>query len=143
MGDARRDQRRVLQAALVAAVLSGGPSTTWALARRGPRAAAVAGLEATRAVGVLVPWPPPARPGLVRGTLAHLAVSIAVGQLLGATLPRGRSPAWGGLSGLAIGWLNLAVIAPRRYPELAGLPLGPQLADNAAFGVVFAAVADR
>jgi hypothetical protein len=141
-----RRQRRVLEGAAVAAVLSGAPSVGHALvagagAERGStRAAWRSGLDATRAVGTLVPG---GRPGLVRGAAAHLAISWAVGEALGATLPREHSVAWGTIAGLAVGWVNLAMIARRRYPDIAALPLGPQLADNAAFGAVFAAVADR
>jgi hypothetical protein len=131
-----RDRRAILQGAAVASVASGVPSSAYALLRgRDPRAE---GLTATRAIGTLV-WP--GTPGLARGALAHGAVSFAVGGALGVTLPRRWSVAWGALAGLAIGWVNLAVIAPRRYPAIASLPLGPQLADNAAFGAIFAAVA--
>jgi hypothetical protein len=70
-------------------------------------------------------------------------ISIIVGEALGATLPARRSVRWGALAGVVVGWVNLAVLARRAFPELASLPLGPQLADNAAFGAVFAAVADR
>ena len=139
-GGAQRGQRRVLEAAAVASVLSGAPSATWALAHEGPGAALRGGLTATRAVATLVP---PGRPGLVRGSVVHLAISVAVGEGLAAVLPCQRSAAWGTLAGLAVGWVNLAVIARRRYPEIAALGLGPQLADNAAFGAVFAAVVDR
>jgi hypothetical protein len=112
------------------------PSSAYALlSGRDPRAE---GLAATRAIGTLV-WP--GTPGLVRGVLAHGAVSLAVGWALGVTLPRRGSVAVGALAGLAIGWVNLMVIAPRRYPAIASLPLAPQLADNAAFGAIFAVAA--
>jgi hypothetical protein len=136
----RRDQRRILEGAAVAAVLSGTPSSLHAVIGGSPTAALRQGLAATRAIGTLVA---PGRPGVVRGAVVHLAISLGVGELLGATLPRRGSIAAGAAAGAGIGWLNLAVIARRRYPALAALPLGPQLADNAAFGAVFAAVADR
>jgi hypothetical protein len=136
----RRTQRRILEAAGVAAVLSGAPSTVWTVVRASPAEALSSGVAATRAIGVLVP---PGRQGFFRGALAHGVISVIVGEALGATLPARRSVAWGGLAGLAVGWVNLAVVARRAFPELAALPLGPQLADNAAFGAVFAAVADR
>ncbi len=135
-----RPRRRILEATATACLLSGAPSSAWTLSRRGPRAALAEGLAATRAIGTLVP---PGRPGLVRGALGHLAISLAVGELLAAGLPHERTVAWGALGGGAIGWLNLVVIARRAFPELAALPLGPQLTDNAAFGAVFAAVLDR
>ena len=137
----RRARRRILEATAVAAVISGAPSLTWALVRtRSPSAALGEGLRATRAIGTLVG---PGREGLLAGAAAHAAVSVAVGELLGLTLPRERSVAWGAVAGLVVGWVNLAVIAPRRYPAVSALPLGPQLCDNTAFGVVFAVVADR
>lgn len=131
-----RDQRAILRGAALASVASGVPSSVYALMRgRDPWAQGVA---ATRAIGTLV-WP--GTPSLLRGALAHGAISLAVGELLGVTLPRRRSIAWGTLVGLGVGWVNLSVIAPRRYPAIASLPLGPQLADNAAFGAILAATA--
>jgi hypothetical protein len=135
-----RSQRRILEGAAVASLLSGAPSVVYALAGGSPRAAWSYGVRATRAIGTLVP---PGRPGLLRGGVVHGAISVAVGEALGATLPRSHSVGWGALAGLAIGWVNLGIVARRRYPELAALALAPQLADNAAFGAVFAAVADR
>jgi hypothetical protein len=129
-----------VQAAGVASVLSGAPSTALAISRGGVGEALAGGREATRTIGTLVP---PGRPGLLRGAVVHLAISVAVAELLAALLPRERSVAWGLAAGLGVGWVNLAVIAPRRFPAIAALPLAPQLADNAAFGAVFAAVADR
>ncbi len=131
-----RDRRAILRGAAIASVASGAPSSAYALLRGHDPLRQ--GLTATRAIGTLV-WP--GTPGLVRGALAHGAISLAVGGALGITLPRRRSVACGALAGLAIGWVNLAVIAPRRYPAIASLPLGPQLADNVAFGAIFAAVA--
>ena len=133
-----RRRRQILRAAAVAAVASGAPSSTWALACGCDPLAA--GTTATRAIGTLVP---PGSPGLIRGALAHGAISLAVGGALGVALPRRHSVAWGAFAGLGIGWVNLAVVARRRYPSIAALPLAPQLADNAAFGAIFAAVADR
>jgi hypothetical protein len=131
-----RDQRAILRGAAVASVASGAPSSIYALVRgRDPWAQ---GMAATRAVGTLVR---PGTPGLLRGALAHGAISLAVGELFGVTLPRRQSVAWGALAGLAVGWVNLTVVAPQRYPAIASLPLGPQLADNVAFGAVFAAIA--
>jgi hypothetical protein len=130
----RRSRRRVIEGAAVASVLSGLPSTV--LAGEAPIAYV---LDATSRVGVLVP---PFRRGLVRGALAHVAISAAAAEVLARTLPRRRSVVWGALAGLLMGVVNVGIIG-RRIPAIAELPLGPQLADNVAFGVVFAAVADR
>lgn len=86
---------------------------------------------------------PPGRPGLVRGVAIHAVISVLAGELLGFVLPRERSVLWGAVGGLLLGVVNLGVIAPRFYPVIAELELAPQIADNIAFGVAFAAVADR
>jgi hypothetical protein len=130
----------VLGAAVVAGVLSGAPSTAEVLIRtRSVRAASDYVLDTTSRIGVLVP---PYRPGLVRGAVAHGALSILVAEAMGSALPHRRSIAWGGAAGLVVGLLAVGAIG-RRIPAIAELPLRPQLADNVAFGVVFAAVVDR
>jgi hypothetical protein len=121
--------------------LSGTPSVVHALvSRRSLAGAARYGVEATRAIGTLVP---PGRAGLVRGATVHGAISLVVAEGLGAMLPREQSILLGAIAGLGVGVLTLGIVARRWFPELAALPLGGQLADNAAFGAVFAAVADR
>lgn len=130
----------MIEAVAVAALLSASPSTLASLRRhRAVRPALEDLLGATRAAGTLLP---PGRTGVVRGAAAHLAISAACGELLARTLPRRRSLLWGAAAGLAIGTVNLAVIG-RRFPEIRALRLGPQLADNVAFCVVFALVVDR
>jgi hypothetical protein len=136
----RRDQRRILEGAAVASLLSGAPSVATALAGGSVRSAVTYAIDATRAVGTLAPS---GRPGFVRGALIHTVISVAAAELLGSTLPQERSVAWGALAGLVLGVVNVGVIARRRYPLIAELALAPQIADNIAFGVVFAAVADR
>lgn len=135
-----RERRRIVEATAAAALLSAAPSTLASL-RRHRAVAAVGGdlLDATRAAGTLLP---PGNPSAVRGAIVHVGVSLACGELLGRMLPMGRSVGWGAGAGLAIGLLNLVVVG-RRYPAIRALPLAPQLADNVAFGVVFALVADR
>jgi hypothetical protein len=73
----------------------------------------------------------------------HGVISVAVAEGLGLVLPRQRSVAWGAVAGFGVGVVTLGIVARRWFPELAALPLAAQLADNAAFGAVFAAVADR
>jgi hypothetical protein len=136
----RRSQRRVLEGAAVAAVLSGAPSVAHALATGTIRSAFTYSIDATRAIGTLVP---PGRPGLARGAAGHTVISLVVAEAFAVTLPRKRSIAWGGLAGLAVGVVNIGVIARRRFPAIAAFRLGSQIADNVAFGALFAAVADR
>jgi hypothetical protein len=129
-----------MQATAVAAALSGAPSTLEAFRRqRDLRSAAAYLWDATCAVGTLVP---PGRPGFIRGALVHVGISVLCGEGLARTVPERRSVIWGAGAGLAIGAINIGVIG-RRFPAIAALPLVPQLADNAAFGALFAFVVDR
>ncbi len=137
---ATRERRRVIEGTAAAAVLSAAPSALISVGRNravGPAIGDV--LVATRAAGSLVP---PGRLGLVRGSVAHLGVSLVCGELLARTLPQKHSVMWGAGAGLGIGVVNLRVIG-RGCPQLRALPLMPQLADNVAFGALFALVADR
>lgn len=124
----------------MASVLSGAPSTFSALvtSRSLPTTVRYA-FDATRAVGTLVP---PGRPALIKGAAVHVGISLAMAEVLARTLPDEHSVAWAALAGLAMGAVNVAVIG-RRFPAIRALPLGPQLADNIAFGIVFAAAVDR
>ena len=121
-------------AGVVAATFSGLPSTVWALAHGGDP------LAAARAAGTLVPGRR-SRPNLVGGVAAHLVIS-AVWTAAFAIVARRRrwewGPASGAAAGLAIAALDLGVVG-RRYPVIAALPVGPQLADHATFGALLGA----
>ncbi len=67
---------------------------------------------------------------------------MVCGEGLARALPETHSVGWGAAAGLAIGVVNVGVIG-RRFPAIRALPLMPQLADNVAFGVVFAVLVDR
>jgi hypothetical protein len=122
----------VLRAALVAAAVSGLPSTAHALATgRDPLAATVA------AGSMLLPHES-RRPVLVAAAVpAHLGVSLGWTVVLALLPARRRSPTWGAAAGLAIAAVDLGVVG-RRTARIRALPLLPQLADHAAFGVVVA-----
>ena len=132
-------------AGAVAGVLSGIPSTVHAVATgRDPLAAA-------RAAGNLV-LPATARPValLAAGGLAHGLLSVGWGTVLAVALRRtsGASPlAAGAIAGAAIAALDLGLLAHgpagRRWPLIRALPVGPQIADHLAFGVVAGAVLGR
>jgi hypothetical protein len=135
-----RDRRRINQATAVAAVLSGAPSTLDAFRRHRDLPSVVGYVrDATCAVGTLVP---PGRPGLLRGSLVHLGISVLCGEALARVLPQTHSVGWGAAAGLTIGVINVGIIG-RQFPSIKAFPLAPQLADNLAFGVVFALVVDR
>lgn len=135
----RRDPNTVVRATVAAALLSGVPSTVHAAWTRGVRGVPAQVLDATRAAGTLLP---PGRPSFVRGAVAHAVISAACGLALARALPERRTVAWGASAGAAIGVVNVGLIG-RAFPAIRSLRLAPQIADNAMFGVVFAAVADR
>jgi hypothetical protein len=129
-----------MQATAVAAALSGAPSTLEAFRRqRDLRSVMTYVWDATCSVGTLVP---PGRPDLIRGALLHVGISVLCGEGLARMVPERNSVIWGAGAGLVIGVINVGVIG-RRFPAIAALPLGPQLADNVAFGAVFAFLVDR
>jgi hypothetical protein len=119
---------RILRAALAAAALSGIPSTAYALANgRDP-------LEAARAAGSLV-----LRHEARHGRLLAAAVPVHLALSLGWTVALDRAGVRGGRAGAAAGLviaaLDLSVVG-RRFPQIDALPLLPQLADHAVFGVI-------
>ena len=121
---------RVIRAAVWAAALSGAPSTLHALATgRDPLAASLA------AGSVLLPSETDRARLLAAAVPVHLGVSLAWTLVLdraGIRTARG-----GAVAGLAIAALDLGVLG-RRYPRVRALPLGPQVADHAAFGAIAA-----
>jgi hypothetical protein len=126
-----------LAAGAVAAVLSGAPSTAHALWARGDP------LEPSLAAGTLL-LPGEERRGrlLAAATTAHLALSLGWALVLAAGLPRRRTVLAAGLSGIGIAALDLGVVG-RRFPRIRALPVGPQLADHVAYGVVVGMVLVR
>ena len=126
MADGRARLRDGLAAGAAGAVLGGVPSTVHALLVTGNP------LEAVLAAGSLL-LREEERPGrlLLAALPVHLAVSLAWGLVLAATLPRRRTIASGLTAGLAIAALDLGVIG-RRFPRVRALPLLPQVADHLA-----------
>jgi hypothetical protein len=118
----------------VAAVVSGAPSTTWALASGGDP------LEATRAAGTIL-LRDERRPGrlLLAAVPVHLTLSIGWAIALAAVVPRDRTIELCTLAGLAIAALDLGVIG-RRLPAIRALAQPPQVADHLAYGATVGAV---
>jgi len=98
-----------MKAGLVAAAVSGLPSTAYALATgRDP-------LEATKAAGALLVGE--RAPTLLQVAAAgpvHLSLSLAWAAVLERALPRHRRVLWGAAGGLAIAALDLGVIGGGR-----------------------------
>jgi hypothetical protein len=101
--------------------VSGAPSTLHAVVTGGDV------LAATRAAGSIVS----SRHPLAAAVPVHLGVSL----FWAALIPRRAGVLGGAACGLAIAALDLGVLG-RRFPAVRDLPLGPQVADHAAFGAV-------
>ena len=119
-----RTKRDLLYAWLLATVLSGIPSTFWALLTgRDP-------LEATRAAAAMVSMPD----SIAAAALVHASVSLFWSVLLWLVLPYRHTTLWAILASVAIAFLDLRLIAPVFFPEVAALELWPQLADHLMCG---------
>ncbi len=116
-------------AGLGAAIVSGIPSTLCALITDGDP------LEATRAAGSMVlPANAPSEQLLAAAVPVHLALSLGWGVVLAAVLPRRATALWGAVAGTSIAAFDLGIVG-RRFPRVAALQRGPQIADHVAYGV--------
>ena len=131
------DVHEAVEAGLAAAVVSGIPSTVYAVATGGDP------LEATSAAGsLLLPGEQRAVPLFLAAGAVHLTVSLGWALVLARVLPRRHTAAWGAAAGLGIAALDLGIVG-RRLPRIRALPLGPQLVDHALYGAVVGAVLAR
>ena len=122
-----------LRAGLPAALLSGLPSTAYAvLLQCDP-------LEATVAAGsILLPRERRRIRLLAAAIPVHFALSAVWTVGIAVVLPRRNPLAEGTLAGLIIAALDLGVIGSR-FPRIRALKTGPQIADHVAFGIIAAA----
>jgi hypothetical protein len=121
----------------VAAVLSGLPSTTYALVTGGDP------LAPTLAAGsLLLPRETRSERLLIAAIPVHVAISLGWGLALARILPRRPSLTAGVVAGIAIAALDLGLVG-RRSARIRALPLWPQLADHVAYGITVAAVLRR
>ena len=91
-------------------------------------------LEAAVAAGSVLLPREASRVRLVAAAVpVHLALSV--GWTLALDRAGVRTARGGALAGLAIAALDLGV-AGQAFPRVRALPLGPQLADHAAFGAI-------
>jgi hypothetical protein len=124
-------------AGAIAAVVSGAPSTAYALAT------GESIVEATLAAGtLLLPGEERAWRLLPAAAVAHGALSIGWAVVLERVLPRRHTTAWAIPAGLLIAALDLGVLG-RRFPRIRALPLAPQIADHVAYAVTVGAVLSR
>jgi hypothetical protein len=66
--------------------------------------------------------------------LVHSAISLAWVAVLVVLVPRRRTLFWSMLAAAMIALLDLRVIAPLIFPEVARLPFWPQFADHLMWG---------
>jgi len=126
-----------LHAGLIAAAVSGVPSTLIAFARGDDL------LEGARAAGgLLLPRETRELPLLAAAVPAHLAISIGWAFVLDRALPRNNEPLKSVLGGLAIAALDLELIG-RRLPRIRALPQPRQWADHVAYGLTVGVVLAR
>jgi len=118
----------------VAAVLSGAPSTLYALVTGDDP------LAATLAAGAMVtPRERRMAPLVLTAVPVHVALSLGWAQVLSAALPRRGTTVWGAVAGLGIAALDLGVIG-HRFPRVRALPQLPQVADHVAYGATVGTV---
>jgi hypothetical protein len=125
---------RALQAGLVAAAVSGAPSTLITLARGEDV------LMGARAAGtLLLPTEQRTLPLLAAAVPVHLALSLGWAAVLDKALPQGNEALTGIAGGLAIAALDLGLIG-RRLPRIRALPQARQWADHVAYGLAVGVV---
>ena len=114
-----------MSAWLLATVLSGIPSTLYALFTGADP------LEATRAAGAMVGRPE----SLAAAAAVHASVSLFWAAVLWLT--KIRTPPGALLASAAIAVLDLHIIAPAFFPDVAALGFWPQFADHLAWGACY------
>ena len=97
-------------------------------------------LEPTRAAATMFPW---SGNLLLDAGLVHASVSLFWAALLWFALPRRYVGVWALAASALIGVLDLRLIAPLFFPEVAALEFWPQMADHLMWGICFGAVLER
>lgn len=119
----------MLSAWLVATVVSGLPSTVHAVITGNDV------MEATRAAGAMIVSPDSSLPQLfAAAAIVHGAVSLFWASILTPVLPHRRTVYWAIAASALIAVLDLRIIAPMMFPEVARLPFWPQFADHLMWG---------
>ena len=118
----------ILRAWIVATLFSGIPSTVYAL---------VSGadiLDATRAAGAMLVASDSTPTLIAAAAVVHASVSLLWAFAVSAVLPHRHKMAWALVAAAVIAVLDLRVIAPAFFPEVAALAFWPQFADHLMWG---------
>jgi FtsH-binding integral membrane protein len=130
--NARSLARDWLVAGAAATLLSGIPSTLYSMLTGADV------LAPTRAAGrMLVPAGASELQLFVAAALVHTAISFFWAALLILMLPRKHVTLWSVIAAALIGVLDLCIIAPLFFPEVAALAFWPQMADHVMWGASF------
>jgi len=130
--------RTTFAAAVVAGLAGAVPSTLYALVTGGDGLASINAVAAiVNAEHLATGW------RLAVAAAIHFAVSLLWATLLIAILPRRRAVLWAAAAGVLIAVLDLRVLAPPLFPEVAALAFWPQLADHVVWGVAVGVVCAR
>jgi hypothetical protein len=119
-----RTKRHLFYAWLLATLLSGIPSTLFAFLTGGDP------MAATRAAGAMIGRPD----SIAAAALVHASVSLFWAVVLWVVLPYRPTTLWALVVSAGIALLDLKVIAPIFFPEVAALAFWPQLADHLMWG---------
>ena len=122
-----RAKRALFYAWLLATLFSGIPSTLYALLTGGDP------LEATRAAGAMLSRPD----SIGAAALVHASISLFWALMLWLVLPHRNTTAWALLASAVIAVLDLKMIAPIFFPEVAALEFWPQFADHLMWGACY------
>jgi hypothetical protein len=120
--------RDLVAAWLVATVFSGAPSTLHALATGGDP------WEATFAAGRMLADSTSAPALFAAAAVVHPLVSAFWTAVAAAVLPVRHTTLAATVFAAAVGLLDLRLIAPHWFPEVAALAFWPQLADHLMWG---------
>jgi hypothetical protein len=71
--------------------------------------------------------------------IVHATISFAWAAILILGVPRRRTLFWALMASVLVAVIDLRLIAPLMFPEVANLPFWPQLADHLMWGASFGA----
>lgn len=115
-----------------ATVLSGIPSTIYAVVSGADP------LEATIAAGaMLLPGEASVAKRIAAAALVHPMVSAFWAAAVAYLVPPRHVLSWAVIASIAIALLDLRIIAPVFFPDVAALDFWPQLADHVMWGACF------
>jgi hypothetical protein len=125
-------------AALLAGIIGGVPSTLYAIACSGNWLESINAIAAmANAENLSFGW------RVSVATAIHFMISFVWSAALMAFLPERWTLLWASVAGAAIAVIDLLLLAPILFPEVAALSFWPQLADHVVWGGAVGAILAR